>query len=58
MEAELLNIAATAVAIDDHPSCVCYPRGNGIVGVPFPENNKGTAIEVRFDLEFITPRAN
>uniref|UniRef100_A0A452Z3E4 1-deoxy-D-xylulose-5-phosphate synthase n=1 Tax=Aegilops tauschii subsp. strangulata TaxID=200361 RepID=A0A452Z3E4_AEGTS len=44
-EAELLNMVATAAAIDDRPSCFRYPRGNGI-GVPLPENYKGTAIEV------------
>ncbi len=29
-EAELINMVATAVAIDDAPSCFRYPRGNGI----------------------------
>ncbi|GFP89711.1 probable 1-deoxy-d-xylulose-5-phosphate synthase 2 chloroplastic [Phtheirospermum japonicum] len=29
-EAELMHMIATAVTIDDRPSCVRYPRGNGI----------------------------
>mmetsp|Transcript_31271 Transcript_31271/g.93335 ORF Transcript_31271/g.93335 Transcript_31271/m.93335 type:complete len:724 (-) Transcript_31271:257-2428(-) len=29
-EAELINMIATAVAIDDRPSCLRYPRGSGI----------------------------
>lgn len=29
-EAELINMVATAVAIDDRPSCFRFPRGNGI----------------------------
>ncbi|XP_060671867.1 probable 1-deoxy-D-xylulose-5-phosphate synthase, chloroplastic [Ziziphus jujuba] len=44
-EAELFNMVATAAAIDDRPSCVRYPRGNGI-GVPLPPGNKGIPIEV------------
>nr|XP_043607239.1 probable 1-deoxy-D-xylulose-5-phosphate synthase 2, chloroplastic [Erigeron canadensis] len=44
-EAELMNMVATAAAIDDRPSCFRFPRGNGI-GVPLPPNNKGVAIEV------------
>nr|AAG10432.1 1-deoxy-D-xylulose-5-phosphate synthase [Tagetes erecta] len=44
-EAELMNMVATAVAIDDRPSCFRYPRGNGI-GSILPANNKGTLIEV------------
>jgi 1-deoxy-D-xylulose-5-phosphate synthase len=35
-EAELVNMVATAVAIDDRPSAFRYPRGNG-VGVDMPE---------------------
>lgn len=46
-EAELFNMVATAAAIDDRPSCVRYPRGNGI-GVPLPPGNKGIPIEVAF----------
>ncbi|HKK30923.1 MAG TPA: 1-deoxy-D-xylulose-5-phosphate synthase [Alphaproteobacteria bacterium] len=34
-EAELVRMVATAVAIDDRPSAVRYPRGEG-VGVPMP----------------------
>mmetsp|Transcript_4474 Transcript_4474/g.7485 ORF Transcript_4474/g.7485 Transcript_4474/m.7485 type:complete len:736 (-) Transcript_4474:196-2403(-) len=29
-EAELINMVATAVAIDDRPSCFRFPRGNGL----------------------------
>ncbi|KAG6384239.1 hypothetical protein SASPL_155958 [Salvia splendens] len=42
---ELMHMIATAAAIDDRPSCVRYPRGNG-VGAPLPPNNKGTPLEV------------
>ncbi|XP_022958835.1 probable 1-deoxy-D-xylulose-5-phosphate synthase, chloroplastic [Cucurbita moschata] len=44
-EAELFNMVATAAAIDDRPSCLRYPRGNGI-GVELPPGNKGIPIEV------------
>ncbi|KAL5541770.1 hypothetical protein UlMin_009480 [Ulmus minor] len=44
-EAELFHMVATAVAIDDRPSCFRYPRGSGI-GVPLPPGNKGTPLEV------------
>lgn len=49
-EAELCNAVATAVAIDDRPSCFRFPRGNGI-GVDFAEFGvsstcKGTPWEV------------
>ncbi|XP_042392682.1 probable 1-deoxy-D-xylulose-5-phosphate synthase 2, chloroplastic isoform X1 [Zingiber officinale] len=44
-EAELMHMVATAAAIDDRPSCFRFPRGNG-VGVPLPEGNKGTPLEV------------
>lgn len=44
-EAELIHMVATAVAIDDRPSCFRFPRGNGI-GVPLPLNYKGTPVEV------------
>nr|QEV81812.1 1-deoxy-D-xylulose-5-phosphate synthase decarboxylase [Prunella vulgaris] len=44
-EAELMNMIATAAAIDDRPSCVRYPRGNGI-GVALPPNNKGSPLEI------------
>lgn len=35
-EAELVHMVATCVAIDDAPSAVRFPRGDG-VGVPLPE---------------------
>jgi len=35
-EAELVHMVATCVAIDDAPSAVRFPRGDGI-GVPLPE---------------------
>ncbi|KAI8032512.1 hypothetical protein LOK49_LG01G02155 [Camellia lanceoleosa] len=44
-EAELMNMVATAVAIDDRPSCFRFPRGNGI-GAVLPPNNKGIPIEI------------
>ncbi|KAK9832728.1 hypothetical protein WJX81_004979 [Elliptochloris bilobata] len=49
-EAELCNALATAIAIDDRPSCFRFPRGNGI-GVDLAAcgvapNLKGTAWEV------------
>ncbi|MED6155595.1 1-deoxy-D-xylulose-5-phosphate synthase 1 [Stylosanthes scabra] len=44
-EAELIHMVATAVAIDDRPSCFCFPRGNG-VGVALPTGNKGTPLEI------------
>ncbi|CAI0402922.1 unnamed protein product, partial [Linum tenue] len=42
-ETELMNMVATAAAIDDRPSCFRYPRGNGI-GTVLPPNNKGTPV--------------
>lgn len=53
-EAELCNAVATAIAIDDQPSCFRFPRGNGL-GVDFSEygvakNFKGTPWEVGFPL--------
>ncbi len=42
-EAELMHMTATAAAIDDLPSAVRYPRGNGI-GVEMPE--KGEILEI------------
>ena len=50
-EAELINMIATAVAIDDRPSCFRYPRGNGI-GVDLAAHGitkdlKGVPLEVR-----------
>nr|GMD60288.1 probable 1-deoxy-D-xylulose-5-phosphate synthase, chloroplastic [Ipomoea batatas] len=44
-EAELLHMVATAAAIEDRPSCLRYPRGNG-VGVDLPPGNKGTPLQV------------
>nr|ACB55417.1 1-deoxy-D-xylulose 5-phosphate synthase [Picrorhiza kurrooa] len=44
-EAELMHMIATAAKIDDRPSCIRYPRGNG-VGAILPKNNKGTPLEV------------
>jgi 1-deoxy-D-xylulose-5-phosphate synthase len=38
-EAELVHMVATAVAIDDRPSALRYPRGEGR-GVPVPEEGK------------------
>lgn len=50
-ESELIHMVATAVAIDDKPSCFRYPRGNGI-GVDLAAEGigkdlKGTPLEVR-----------
>jgi len=42
-EAELVHMVATAAAIDDGPSAVRYPRGEGI-GVPMPLEGKPLAI--------------
>jgi 1-deoxy-D-xylulose-5-phosphate synthase len=42
-EAELRHMVATAVAIDDGPSAVRYPRGEG-VGVPVPA--EGQVLEI------------
>jgi 1-deoxy-D-xylulose-5-phosphate synthase len=38
-EAELVNMVSTAVAIDDRPSALRYPRGEGM-GVPMPAEGK------------------
>jgi 1-deoxy-D-xylulose-5-phosphate synthase len=38
-EAELVHMVATAAAIDDRPSAVRYPRGEGL-GVPMPDEGK------------------
>jgi 1-deoxy-D-xylulose-5-phosphate synthase len=38
-EAELVHMVATAAAIDDRPSALRYPRGEGI-GVPMPAEGK------------------
>jgi 1-deoxy-D-xylulose-5-phosphate synthase len=42
-EAELVHMVATQVAIDDRPSALRYPRGEGI-GVPMPE--QGVPLEI------------
>jgi 1-deoxy-D-xylulose-5-phosphate synthase len=42
-EAELMHMVATAAAIDDRPSAVRYPRGEG-VGVELPE--RGEVLEI------------
>jgi 1-deoxy-D-xylulose-5-phosphate synthase len=42
-EAELVHMVATQVAIDDRPSALRYPRGEG-VGVEMPE--RGIALEI------------
>jgi 1-deoxy-D-xylulose-5-phosphate synthase len=42
-EAELVHMVATAAAIDDGPSAIRYPRGEGI-GVPMPA--QGTPLEI------------
>jgi 1-deoxy-D-xylulose-5-phosphate synthase len=42
-EAELVHMVATAVAIDDRPSALRYPRGEGL-GVPMPD--KGKPLEI------------
>ncbi|KAL9230768.1 hypothetical protein vseg_006079 [Gypsophila vaccaria] len=44
-EMELINMVATAVAIDDRPCCFRYPRGNG-VGVTIPSDGRGTPLQV------------
>ncbi|XP_020549312.1 probable 1-deoxy-D-xylulose-5-phosphate synthase 2, chloroplastic [Sesamum indicum] len=44
-EAELMHMIATAAKINDRPSCLRYPRGNG-VGALLPPNNKGTPLEI------------
>jgi 1-deoxy-D-xylulose-5-phosphate synthase len=36
-EVELVNMVATAAAIDDRPSAFRYPRGEGL-GIPMPES--------------------
>jgi 1-deoxy-D-xylulose-5-phosphate synthase len=42
-EADLFHMVATCAAIDDAPSAVRYPRGDGI-GVPLPD--KGVPLEI------------
>ena len=38
-EAELVHMVATQVAVDDRPSALRYPRGEGL-GVPMPDEGK------------------
>jgi 1-deoxy-D-xylulose-5-phosphate synthase len=49
-EAELINMVATSVAIDDRPSCFRFPRGNGIgldlAAEGISDDLKGTPIEI------------
>jgi 1-deoxy-D-xylulose-5-phosphate synthase len=42
-EAELMHMVATAAAIDDRPSALRYPRGEGL-GVPMPK--RGVPLEI------------
>jgi 1-deoxy-D-xylulose-5-phosphate synthase len=42
-EVELMHMVATAAAIDDRPSAVRYPRGEGI-GIPMPSKGEVLAI--------------
>ena len=51
-ERELINMVATAAAIDDRPSCFRYPRGNGIGSILQPDY-KGTPLEVHFSFNEI-----
>ncbi len=49
-EAELINMVATSIAIDDRPSCFRFPRGNGIgldlAAEGITEDLKGTPLEI------------
>lgn len=49
-EAELINMVATSIAIDDRPSCFRFPRGNGIgmdlAAEGITDDMKGTPLEV------------
>lgn len=44
-EADMIHMVATAVAINDRPSCIRFPRVNGI-GVELPPGRRGTPLEV------------
>ncbi|CAK8562386.1 unnamed protein product [Lathyrus sativus] len=44
-EAEMIHMVATAVAINNRPSCFRFPRANGI-GVELPPGNRGTLLEI------------
>nr|AZG04492.1 1-deoxy-D-xylulose-5-phosphate synthase 10 [Centranthera grandiflora] len=54
-EAQLMHMVATAARIDDRPSCIRFPRGNG-VGAPLPLHNKGTPLEVVVFTDLIRTR--
>jgi 1-deoxy-D-xylulose-5-phosphate synthase len=49
-EAELVNMVATAAAIDDRPSCFRFPRGNGLgvdlAAAGIGADMKGTPLEI------------
>jgi 1-deoxy-D-xylulose-5-phosphate synthase len=49
-EAELVNMVATAAAIDDRPSCFRFPRGNGLgvdlAAAGIGADMKGTPMEI------------
>lgn len=49
-EADLIHMVATAVAIDDRPSCFRFPRGNGVgldlAAEGIGKDLKGTPLEV------------
>jgi 1-deoxy-D-xylulose-5-phosphate synthase len=49
-EAELINMVATSIAIDDRPSCFRFPRGNGIgidlAAEGITDDLKGTPLEI------------
>ncbi len=49
-EAELVNMVATCCAIDDRPSCIRFPRGNGLgvdlAAAGVSADLKGTPLEV------------
>lgn len=56
-EAELINMVATAAAIDDRPSCFRFPRGNGL-GLDLAEYGitpdlKGRPLEVRGGVDWV-----
>ncbi|CAL5183811.1 unnamed protein product [Lathyrus oleraceus] len=44
-EADMIHMVATAVAINDRPSCIRFPRVNGI-GVELPPGSRGTPLEI------------
>ncbi|KAI5384948.1 Transketolase-like protein 1, variant 2, partial [Lathyrus oleraceus] len=44
-EADMIHMVATADAINDRPSCIRFPRVNGI-GVELPPGSRGTPLEI------------